>query len=68
MAFFKSLRPNGVQKSIERFLTDTSGAVTVDWTALTGVVLALVIAFFAYFHTEMGHILNDLIAKIISHL
>jgi hypothetical protein len=57
-----------VQKRIERFLTDTSGAVTVDWTALTGVVLALVIAFFAYFNTEMGHILHDLIAKIISHL
>lgn len=45
MAFLKSLRQSGVQKSIHRFLTDTSGAVTVDWTALTGVILALVIAF-----------------------
>lgn len=57
-----------LRRRIQRFLADPSGAVTVDWVAITGAVLALVIAFFAYFNGEMGNVAADLITKITSNL
>lgn len=66
-------RPNpfadyDLRRRLLRFWADTSGAVTVDWIAITGAVLAMVIAFFAYFNGEMGNVAADLITKITSNL
>lgn len=68
MLDFKCSDPSATRTRLKRFLADTSGAVTVDWVAITGAVLALVIAFFAYFNGEMGNVSTDLITKITSHL
>lgn len=46
------------------FFRDQSGAVTVDWVAITGAVIAMVISFFAYFNGEMGTVTTSLIAMI----
>lgn len=68
MPDFSRLNKTATAQRVQRFLADTTGAVTVDWVAITGAVLALVIAFFAYFNGEMGNVSTDLITKITSHL
>lgn len=46
------------------FLNDSSGAVTVDWIAISAALIAMVIAFMAGFTTDVNNFLVVLMASL----
>ncbi len=46
------------------FLNDSSGAVTVDWIAISAALIAMVIAFMAGFTTDVNNFLIVLMASL----
>jgi Flp pilus assembly pilin Flp len=57
-----------IMSRLRAFLRDQSAAVTVDWVAITGAVLAMVIGFFNYFNGEMSTVFASLISLINRNL
>lgn len=55
---------HALQRRVKRFLADASGAVTVDWVAISAAVIAMVVVFMAGFTSDVNTFLVNLMASL----
>ena len=55
---------HALQRRVKLFLADTSGAVTIDWVALTAALVAMVVAFMSGFSADVDGFLATLMASL----